>query len=243
LFHAVDTTLGASQNGYELCGSFASSQLQEEQDGRSTIMVRNLPKELEQDAFVHELVGRGYAGLFNFVYMPMNFRAGGNFGYAFVIFVNNTIAVQFMMSLEAFEHDEGWRSIWSTCQGLDEHIERYRNSPLMHDKVPKGCKPAMYDESGARVLFPLPTKPIPKPRIHFAPNQFKDTPEASNGDIAHNQSDSKLSCRPGRSKKSFQPQSSPSTWLSPSMPAAVDVNPMCHTLWNSGSNIPHVRPR
>merc|ERR1712151_1209005 len=121
--------------------------------------------------------------------MPMNFRAGGNFGYVFVNFVSNTVAVEFMANLQAFEHDETqWRSVWSTCQGLDETIERYRNSPLMHDRVPKGCKPAMYDEMGARVPFPLPTKPIARPRIHCAPDNFKDTPEeASHGVVAHGQ--------------------------------------------------------
>lgn len=32
-----------------------------------------------------------------------------------------------------------WIIVWSTCQGLSANVERYRNSPLMHDTVSSDC--------------------------------------------------------------------------------------------------------
>eukprot|EP00445_Apocalathium_hangoei_P075184 CAMPEP_0204149182 /NCGR_PEP_ID=MMETSP0361-20130328/24186_1 /ASSEMBLY_ACC=CAM_ASM_000343 /TAXON_ID=268821 /ORGANISM="Scrippsiella Hangoei, Strain SHTV-5" /LENGTH=153 /DNA_ID=CAMNT_0051103645 /DNA_START=13 /DNA_END=470 /DNA_ORIENTATION=- len=54
---------------------------------------------------------------------------------------------------------------WSDkLQGLPQHIERYRNSPLMHPNVPDEFKPVVYQE-GLRVNFPPPTKALRPPRI------------------------------------------------------------------------------
>merc|ERR1712014_250932 len=53
-------------------------------DDRTTLMVRNIPSDLSQPAFVQKFIVAGYGGLFDFVYMPMNFRGQGNFGYAFI---------------------------------------------------------------------------------------------------------------------------------------------------------------
>jgi hypothetical protein len=130
-------------------------------------MVRNVPNGLCQLDFVKQLKQRGYNGLFDFVYLPMNLRANGSFGYGFVNFMSPSVACHFTRQLDALEHDEKeWRAVWSTCQGMTANVERYRNSPLMHNSVPADCKPALYDERGIQVQFPAPTKTIPKPRIH-----------------------------------------------------------------------------
>merc|ERR1712083_724394 len=49
-------------------------------------------------------------------------------------------------------------------QGLDEQIERYRNSPLMHPSVADELRPVVYRQ-GVRVAFPEPTAPIRPPRM------------------------------------------------------------------------------
>mmetsp|Transcript_77635 Transcript_77635/g.122568 ORF Transcript_77635/g.122568 Transcript_77635/m.122568 type:complete len:363 (+) Transcript_77635:37-1125(+) len=136
---------------------------------RTMVMVRNIPTSLSQTDFVTELIARGYRGLFRFVYMPMNFRSDGSFGYAFVGFCSPAVALQLMKQLEVLEdEDKGWRAVWSRTQGLTAHVEFYRNSPLMHETIPAACKPALYDERGVQVPFPAPTKHISKPRIHHS---------------------------------------------------------------------------
>jgi len=137
-----------------------------QQEHRTTVMVRNIPTYLSQKDFVRELIARGYRGLFSFVYMPMNLRSDGSFGYAFVDLTNATVAVQLMKQLQLLE--DGWQAIWSSTQGMTANVERYRNSPLMHETVPAECKPALYDEHGVQVPFPAPTKYIAKPRIHYS---------------------------------------------------------------------------
>lgn len=147
-------------------------QADDTQDDRTTLMVRNLPAELSQPALVQKFIEAGYGGLFDFVYMPMNFRANGNFGYAFVNFTSHAVAAQVVAQMQPLETEDTsasgrWTSAWSTCQGLSANVERYRNSPLMHDTVPWEYKPSVYDCFGNRVQFPKPTKNISKPRIHW----------------------------------------------------------------------------
>lgn len=69
-------------------------------DGRTTLMVRNLPTELCQQDFVKHFIGAGYGGLFDFVYMPMNLRASGNFGYAFINFSSHYVAAHIMTQIQ-----------------------------------------------------------------------------------------------------------------------------------------------
>jgi hypothetical protein len=181
-----------------------------EDEDRTTVMVRNLPSTLTQMELVEELIARGYRGLFDFVYMPMNFRSdgnGSNFHYAFVNFTSTAVAVQLMNQLKSFELDEQeWRSVWSTCQGLDANIERYRNSPLMHELVPADCKPALYGAHAFRVQFPAPTRHIPKPKIHCKSKACEKASESDDiasksAEGASSKHDLKVSCRPGKSKK------------------------------------------
>lgn len=164
-YHGCDGTEGPQSSNYD-------TQTDDALDVKTTLMIRNLPTDLSQPAFVQQFLEAGYRGLLDFVYMPMNLRAQGNFGYAFINFVSPSVAEHVVMQMPPLQHDEPssserWSSLWSTCQGLNANIERYRNSPLMHEFVPKECKPAMYDHSGNQVTFPKPTKKVPKPRIHW----------------------------------------------------------------------------
>lgn len=179
----------------------------------TTLMVRNLPSDLSQPLLVEEFKAAGYGGLVDFVYMPMNFRGQGNFGYAFVNFISHEVAIKFISHAKTVQHGsdddlQTWDAVWSTCQGLSANIERYRNSPLMHELVPKECKPTVYDEAGTQVAFPAPTKNIPKPRIHWpspkdATKGVKDTqlPALAQGSSQEDQcADLVPERRPGRSK-------------------------------------------
>lgn len=207
-----------SSDGSEcLQSSHYGMQTDDALDSKTTLMVRNLPADLSQPALVEQFIEGGYKGLFDFVYMPMNLRGQGNFSYAFINFTSHAVAAQVMMQMQRLEHDdpsssERWTSVWSTCQGLSANVERYRNSPLMHDLVPKECKPALYDHSGNPVPFPKPTKTIPKPRIHWpGPKEAKGVEDRSCqfearlcGDISRRAGHAVtavLERRPGRSKK------------------------------------------
>jgi hypothetical protein len=187
-------------------------------------MVRDLPTDLSQTAFVQDFRDIGYTGLFDFAYMPMNFRnPGRSFGYAFINFTSHGNALSIINLFSSGELQgscQGWSAMWSSNQGLSANIERYRNSPLMHHLVPAECKPAVFDNSGQRVAFPAPTRSIPKPRVHNAtavkdghaegePASAGSSPPASLSTSTALVSDRSGECmspkqRPGRSKRHGQ---------------------------------------
>jgi len=158
----------------------------------TTLMVRNIPSDLSQTALVQQLIDIGFSGLFDFVYMPVNFRESGNFGYAFVNFADHAVAMQLMAHFLVLDDCEKWNMSWSTCQGLSANIERYRNSPLMHESVPKECKPAVYNRNGYQVPFPKPTKTISRPRIHWGSKDAQNTESQIQQPPARNRVDSSI---------------------------------------------------
>lgn len=194
-----DTGHRFSHNGGEWLQSGGYSI--EVDNANTTLMVRNLASDLTQAALVEEFVALGFQGSFDFVYMPINFRAQGNFGYAFVNFTSHAAASQAMQQIECL----GWNGMWSTCQGLSGNVDRYRNSPLMHEQVSSDCKPALYDCNSNRVPFPAPTKHITKPRIHWT--GAKEAAKLANKVPDHGAiGDSSGRNRPGRFQKHHQQQ-------------------------------------
>jgi hypothetical protein len=136
---------------------------------RTTVMLWNLPEDFSRDHLISMLEEEGYGSVYDFVYVPMNFRTGTFFGYACVNFTSYDAA------LHAFEHfqnfcrwgqptDKVCAVTWcERHQGLAAHVDRYRNSPLMHESIPDQYKPAVFLQ-GARVKFPAPTKKLRLPR-------------------------------------------------------------------------------
>jgi len=136
---------------------------------RTTVMLKNLPKGLSRAMLLELLDKKGFATTCNFVYLPVEFTRRSCMGYAFVNFENPAMVAKFW---NAFEGLTDWpvpsskicRVTWSSpLQGLAEHVERFRNSPLMHATVPDECRPILL-RSGARVVFPAPTKTLRAPR-------------------------------------------------------------------------------
>jgi hypothetical protein len=144
----------------------------------TTIIIQFLPVDWKQSVLITLLVQQGFDGRFNFVYMPMNFRTGSNVGYAFVNLQDHSTAVELMQKLGedvrfgkgGLLKPSGLKTEWSSCQGYESNIERFRNSSVMHHVVPSECKPALYNQEGNAVSFPPPTQPIRRPRIHMSSN-------------------------------------------------------------------------
>eukprot|EP00405_Crypthecodinium_cohnii_P010742 CAMPEP_0206442182 /NCGR_PEP_ID=MMETSP0324_2-20121206/13681_1 /ASSEMBLY_ACC=CAM_ASM_000836 /TAXON_ID=2866 /ORGANISM="Crypthecodinium cohnii, Strain Seligo" /LENGTH=739 /DNA_ID=CAMNT_0053909999 /DNA_START=400 /DNA_END=2620 /DNA_ORIENTATION=- len=137
---------------------------------RTTVMLRNIPEGYLRENLAKLLDSSGFQKQYDFLYLPMNFRTAAPIGYAFVNFVAPRHAQR---CFEIFEGFCDWgvstskicEPAWSEgSQGLPEHIDRYRNCPLMHESVPDQYKPAVYS-NGARVPFPEPTQQVRRPRL------------------------------------------------------------------------------
>jgi hypothetical protein len=148
---------------------------------RTTVMLRNLPEGFSRDMVTDMMKSEGFDTKVDFVYVPMNFRNKASFGYAFVNLVSTEAADA---CREKFEGFKNWpvpskkvcEVSWSDMnQGLEAHIERYRNSPVMHVSVADEFKPAMFS-NGVRASFPPPTKALRAPRIRrpVAPGEVGD---------------------------------------------------------------------
>jgi len=114
------------------------------------------------------LHAEGFADSFDFVYLPMDFRSASGLGYAFINFTSSDTAERFKQHFAGFDRwtlasEKVCEVTWSTLQGLDAHVERYRNSPVMHEVIPEEQKPIIFCGL-ERVPFPAPTKTIPMPR-------------------------------------------------------------------------------
>jgi hypothetical protein len=134
-------------------------------EGCTTIMIKNVPQDCTTAMVVRLLDEQGFQGQFDFVYAPMDFRSSQAFGYAFVNMVSTLAATRLCSKLQSLRI---WNSelelCWSTShQGLEAHVERYKNSPVMHHSVPDDYKPQIFN-CGRRASFPASTKKIKEPR-------------------------------------------------------------------------------
>jgi len=114
----------------------------------------------------------GFAYRYDFIYLPINFGSHNNFGYAFINFVTSEDADNFLQTFDGFTD---WSTgctkkahvVWCERQGLQNLIERYRNSPLLQDDVPEAAKPLLLQD-GAPVAFPHPTEEVKPLRVRLS---------------------------------------------------------------------------
>jgi hypothetical protein len=142
-------------------------------DGMTSLMLRNLPNNLKRSALLELFDALGFQGLYDFVYLPIDFARNANVGYCFVNLVDAVAASKFQAAFQGFQ---GWtgssrkvcEAVWSEFnQGLACHVDRYRNSPVMHADVPDECRPVLFKD-GQRIAFPALTKSLKRPKMRAA---------------------------------------------------------------------------
>jgi len=127
---------------------------------RTTLVFRRLPKNVTRISLLEMLDTAGWKGLYDFVYLPMDFKKGKVFGYAIVNFISNSSAEHASAHFEGAGANVDWSD---SHQGLQELIQRYRDSPIMHASMPEISKPIIFSQ-GVVTAFPRPTKQIKAPR-------------------------------------------------------------------------------
>jgi len=144
------------------------TKFSEEEEVLTTLLLRNLPPSSTRDDVCTLLASCGFAGQYDFMYVPTNFKTMSVFGYAFVNFVNATTAESAREKLQGCHlpgvDEPTLEALWSRPhQGREMYIERYRNCPVMHPAVPDKYKPLLYKD-GLRVSFPAATKVVSAPK-------------------------------------------------------------------------------
>jgi len=137
---------------------------------RTTVMLRNLPGGFTRRNLLDFLDAQGFAGRYDFAYLPVSFETMTSLTRAFVNMVGPGDAERLRDHLEGFSSwdrpsDSVCHVVWNDkCQGLSELVERYRNSPVMHEGIPEECKPLIF-LNGKKVKFPPPTQKIKAPKV------------------------------------------------------------------------------
>mmetsp|Transcript_70764 Transcript_70764/g.185513 ORF Transcript_70764/g.185513 Transcript_70764/m.185513 type:complete len:412 (+) Transcript_70764:75-1310(+) len=158
---------GAVTGAASACAGL-SSELPE--DERTTVMLRNLPNNYTRAMVLNLLDNEGFKGKYDFFYLPIDFKTNACLGYAFINLTCSSMVPGFWKVFEGFSR---WalpsRKVcgvtWSgPHQGLQAHVDRYRNSPVMHPSVPEECRPLIFAD-GQRVPFVAPCKEPKAPRL------------------------------------------------------------------------------
>lgn len=132
---------------------------------RTTVMIRNMPNNYTRKMLLELLDLNGLAACYDFVYLPMDFETKACLGYAFINMVTPAAASQFWKIFNGFSN---WsipsRKVagvsWSgPHQGLQAHVERYRNSSIMCEGTPDDYKPIILS-NGVRMPFPAATRKL-----------------------------------------------------------------------------------
>eukprot|EP00928_Gymnodinium_smaydae_P002961 TRINITY_DN11080_c0_g2_i1.p1 TRINITY_DN11080_c0_g2~~TRINITY_DN11080_c0_g2_i1.p1 ORF type:complete len:396 (-),score=44.92 TRINITY_DN11080_c0_g2_i1:300-1424(-) len=138
-------------------------------ESRTTVLLRNLPLSYKSSKLMRMIESEGFANMYDFIYVPINFGTHSSVGYAFVNLVDSSVAQRFR---EAFHGYSSWstgsknvcRALWATQhQGLQANIDHYRNSSVMSENVPNEYKPRIF-QNGVELTFPPPVRMPRKPK-------------------------------------------------------------------------------
>ena len=119
-----------------------------EKDQRTTIMLKNIPREISQ-LFLMSFLNNKYKGKFNFLYLPIDFIKRINVSYAFLNFKNSKDIIEIYLDL----HDKPWSFCknkkayisYARIQGFKSISEHFSKSNLINNQLDKSFKPYIND--------------------------------------------------------------------------------------------------
>jgi len=145
----------------------------------TTLMLRNIPNRYTQRQLLSELNSIGFAGRFDFLYLPVDRSTESSVGYSFINFLTVGDA---QMALEVFGAGNGYRfqnyragtaKIGSVSvahlQGLEANIAHYKKSVINSAKdnrfrpmvLPCGVQPDLDDPDGGLLdMGPIKSAPL-----------------------------------------------------------------------------------
>lgn len=140
------------------------------EDGVTTVMVRQVPRQYTQWMLWAEVSNGGFEGLFDFIYLPFDFKKNTNVGYGFLSFTEPEYARQFRDAFDGkflanIEMHQGKpvRVHPATVQGYEANLRHFARtktgmqqhphfSPLFLPRPSHGAQPRRSDDA----LAPTP---------------------------------------------------------------------------------------
>ena len=131
---------------------------------RTTLMIRNIPNKYTQ-ASVREEINVNHSGLYDFFYLPIDFKNRCNVGYAFINFIEATDVAAFAKEFSGsrwknFNSEKICAVTFARIQGKSAMIARFQNSSLLEKD--DEYRPLLFFSSGANKgqpeSFPMGTR-------------------------------------------------------------------------------------
>jgi len=141
----------------------------------TTVMLRNIPNKYTREMLVKQLCV-DFNGLFDFMYLPIDFKNKCNVGYGFINFRTQDACEYFVQCFHGVDVRKCLPGLNSKkivevtparVQGLSENVRRLRNSPVMNQLADHPeWMPPLFNDAGVEEPFPSPDQPLPpvKPR-------------------------------------------------------------------------------
>uniref|UniRef100_A0A7S4SWG0 Mei2-like C-terminal RNA recognition motif domain-containing protein n=1 Tax=Alexandrium monilatum TaxID=311494 RepID=A0A7S4SWG0_9DINO len=167
--------LGAHANGVAASGA-----------PLTTMMLRNIPNKYTQNSLLKEINESGFAGAYDFFYLPMDVQNRSNVGYAFINFLSAAEAERFRKAFSEHHFQRFHsRKIGSVCvahvQGLDANLRHFENRAVTQARndqyrpiVLRGQQRIDFDQAVARARAKEST-PLPASQ-QLGPNSAKPCP-------------------------------------------------------------------
>jgi hypothetical protein len=179
--HSSNTKRGSRNNGPAPNQADFALNMQAILSGsetRTTLMIRNIPNKYTQVSVLEEINAK-HRGLYDFFYLPIDFKNRCNVGYAFINFIDATNVAAFFLEFSGsrwknFNSEKICAVTFARIQGKSSMITRFQNSSLLE----KGdeFRPLLFASSGHNKGKP---EPFPLGSRSVARKE-KDIPHANN---------------------------------------------------------------
>lgn len=130
----------------------------------TTMMLRNIPNKYTREMLV-DVLNQELRGLFDFLYLPIDFQNSCNMGYGFVnfrtiqardIFVKKFDGVDVCKCLPGLNSHKVVEVVPARYHGLDQNVKRMRSGAVMEALVDHPeWMPMVFDEEGNELPFPM----------------------------------------------------------------------------------------
>lgn len=132
-------------------------------DGRTTLMLKNIPNKYSSKMLLGA-IDEHCKGIYDFVYLPIDFKNNCNVGYAFINLIDPLQIVPFYKLFngkkwEKFNSEKVAALAYARIQGKAALIAHFQNSSLMNED--KDCRPVLFctdgPNAGKQEPFPVGT--------------------------------------------------------------------------------------
>ena len=128
----------------------ASGQIPPDWQSVSTVMLRNLPNKYSQQMLLEELNQSGFAGAYDFMYLPIDPETHANRGYAFINFVSPDFAWLARTTYEGqkmgkFNSEKLVSVVPAALQGFEANYSHYSTARV--NRGPAETRPVFLRES------------------------------------------------------------------------------------------------